>query len=84
MTTELQPIRALIVRRYYFGFGSHVELECGHHKDERERWAGADVLPGERARCFDCELIAAGLMPTKEQLEAFRAQYPAEVATDCA
>lgn len=77
MTTELQPIRPLIVRRYFFGMTSHVELECGHQRDEREQWAGADVLSGERARCFDCEMVAAGLMPTEVQLAAFRAQYPA-------
>jgi|GEM_PF-3160159 len=80
MKTELQPIYPLIVRRYFFGMTSHVELECGHQRDERERWAGADVRPGERARCFDCEMEAAGLMPTAEQLAAFRAKYPADAA----
>lgn len=76
MTPDLQAIRPLIVRRYFFGMTSHVEFECGHLRDEREQWAGADVLTGERARCFDFEMVAAGLMPTEAQLATFREQNP--------
>ncbi|HBP6526463.1 TPA: hypothetical protein L6A81_12555 [Pseudomonas aeruginosa] len=79
MTEQAQStaIRPRIVRRYYFGVTSHVELECGHHKDEREKWAGADVMRGEVSRCFDCEMVAAGLMPSLEQLAAFRREHGA-------
>lgn len=76
-TEQAQPqsIRPRIVRRDHFGMTSHVELECGHHKDEREQWAGADVTPGEVARCFDCEMVAAGLMPSAEQMDAFHREH---------
>ncbi len=80
MTTNLRPVYQPVVRRYFFGTTSHVELECGHQRNEHERWAGADVRPGERARCFECEMVAAGLMPTEAQLAEFRAKYPADAA----
>lgn len=78
LTEQPQAIRPRIVRRYFFGMTSHVELACGHRRDERVMWAGRDVAPGEVARCFDCELVAAGLMPTEEQLAAFRRKYGTE------
>jgi len=41
-------------------------------------WAGSDVMPGEATTCFDCGLVAAGLMPTEEQLQAFRREHGTE------
>jgi hypothetical protein len=79
MQTELsQPIRQPIVRRYFFGMTSHIELACGHRRDERVMWAGSDVAPGEATTCFDCGLVAAGLMPTEAQLQAFRRKHGTE------
>lgn len=79
MQTEQFPSpRQPIVRRYFFGMTSHIELACGHSRDERVMWAGSDVMPGEATTCFDCGLVAAGLMPTEEQLQAFRREHGTE------
>lgn len=78
--TEQTPsiaIRPRIVCRYFLGMTSHIELECGHHKDERSPWSGYQVKPGEVARCWECGQVAAGLMPSAEQLAAFRREHQA-------
>lgn len=75
---QSQATRQPIVRRYFFGMTSHIELACGHTRNERMMWAGSDVSPGEATSCFDCGLLAAGLMPTEEQLQAFRLRHGTE------
>lgn len=73
----LAPRRA-IVSRYQIGLQVHARLDCGHERNERVTFNGPralEIAPGERLRCFDCGMVAAGLLPTEEQLSAFRARH---------
>jgi hypothetical protein len=76
----LAPRRA-ILSRHQIGLQVHARLDCGHERNERVTFNGPralEVAPGERARCFDCGQVAAGLMPTEEQLRTFRRQHGSE------